>query len=166
MQSYDLSDLEVIIAEDNEPMREILRGVLWALGVRQIKSMENGLDVFEHIKKHDVDLIVSDNMMSPMTGIELISLIRSGADGVDPFIPFIMISGYTDLERIIEARDAGINEYLAKPVSAKKIYQRISSVIENPRDFVRTANFFGPDRRRHAKPISGPDRRKNDYTYR
>ncbi len=166
MLNYDLSDLNVVVAEDNEPMREIIRGVLWALGIRDIITMENGLDVFEHLKKHDADLILSDNMMSPMSGIELISLIRSGAEGVDPFTPFIMISGYTDLRRIVEARDAGINEYLAKPVSAKKIYQRITSVIENPRDFVRTASFFGPDRRRHAKPISGPDRRKNKYSYR
>lgn len=166
MPNYDLTELTVIVAEDNEPMRKILRGVLRALGIREIITMDNGLDVFDHLKEKDVDLIIADNMMTPMNGIELVSLIRSGAEGVDPFIPFIMISGFTDLERIIEARDSGINEYLAKPVSAKKIYQRISSVIENPRDFVRTGNFFGPDRRRRGQEFSGPERRKNEYSYR
>jgi len=166
MLNYDLTELTVIVAEDNEPMRKILRGVLRALGIRDIIAMDNGLDVFDYLKGKDVDLIIADNMMSPMNGIELVSLIRSGAEGVDPFIPFIMISGFTDLDRIIEARDAGISEYLAKPVSAKKIYQRISSVIENPRDFVRTSSFFGPDRRRRLLEFRGLEKRKNAYSYR
>ena len=166
MLNYDLSELTVLVAEDSGAMTDILRGVLMALGIRNIVEVNNGLEAFNHLKEHDdIDLVIADNMMEPMSGIELISLIRSGAEGVDPYAPFIMISGFTDMQRILEARDAGISEYLAKPVSARQIYQRISSVIENPRDFVRTHNFFGPDRRRRELEFDGPDRRKNEYSY-
>jgi len=165
MLNYDLSELTVLVAEDSEMMSKILRGILRALGIRKVIEVNSGLDAFHYLKDHDIDLVIADNMMEPMSGIELVSLIRSGAEGVDPFAPFIMVSGFTDVQRIIEARDAGISEYLAKPISAKQVYQRISSVIENPRDFVRTHNFFGPDRRRRAHPIDGPDRRKNAYSY-
>ncbi len=166
MQNYDLTDMKVIVVDDNEPMRKILKTILRALGIRDIIEADDGLVAFDFIKENNVDLVIADNLMSPMNGVELVGLIRGGAEGADPFTPFIMISGFTDLGRIVEARDVGINEYLAKPVSATNIYQRISSIIENPRDFVRTASFFGPDRRRRHQPISGPDRRKNEYSYR
>lgn len=166
MHNYDLTDLKVLVIDDNEPMRKIIKGILRALGIRDVIEMNNGLEAFNFIKDKDVDLVIADNMMQPMNGVELISLIRSGAEGVDPFIPFIMVSGFTDLYRIVEARDAGISEYLAKPVSAHKIYQRICSVIENPRDFVRTRDFFGPDRRRRMQQFSVPERRQNEYHYR
>jgi DNA-binding response OmpR family regulator len=59
-----------------------------------------------------------------------------------------MLSGHTELQRICEARDAGVNEFLAKPISARALYSRMMSLIANPRPFVRTATYFGPDRRR------------------
>ncbi len=158
--------MRVVVADDNKPMRDILKGILRAFGIRKIFEAENGRQALDHLIEHEVDLVIADNMMSPINGVELVSLIRAGAEGADPFTPFIMISGFTDFKRIIEARDAGINEYLAKPISAKQVYRRISQVIEDPRDFVRSATFFGPDRRRQPQPFDGPDRRKNEHKYR
>jgi hypothetical protein len=50
---------------------------------------------------------------------------------------------------------------MAKPVSAKSLYRRLVSVIEHPRQFVRTKTYFGPDRRRKVQPFEGPNRRTN-----
>jgi hypothetical protein len=63
------------------------------------------------------------------------------------------------------ARDAGITEFLAKPVSATLIYRRIAAMVENPRDFVETSSFFGPDRRRRAIGPTGSERRKQVFQY-
>jgi hypothetical protein len=62
---------------------------------------------------------------------------------------------------VIEARDAGVTEFLAKPVAAKSLYERILSVVLAPRPFIKTRDYFGPDRRRttNTKYI-GPERRK------
>jgi DNA-binding response OmpR family regulator len=77
-------------------------------------------------------------------------------------VPIIMLTGYSEKKCVIAARDAGITEFLAKPISAKALYQRILNVIANPRPFVRTKTYFGPDRRRsNAVPYSGPERRKH-----
>jgi hypothetical protein len=60
------------------------------------------------------------------------------------------------------ARDAGVNEFLAKPVSVKAILTRLISVIEHPRPFVRTKTYFGPCRRRRVDDeYRGPERRAN-----
>jgi DNA-binding response OmpR family regulator len=73
-----------------------------------------------------------------------------------------MITGHTSPERVHAARDAGVNEFLAKPVSSKSIMARVISVIENPRPFVRTKAYFGPCRRRRRVDYHGPERRVED----
>ena len=74
-----------------------------------------------------------------------------------------MLTGHTSIERVRAARDAGVNEFLAKPVSAKAILTRLISVIEHPRPFVRTKVYFGPDRRRHRDGgYHGPERRASE----
>ncbi len=74
-----------------------------------------------------------------------------------------MLTGHPELHRVIESRDAGINEFLAKPLSAKALYQRIVTIIENPRPFIRTENYFGPCRRRkNVGPPKGTAERRED----
>jgi two-component system chemotaxis response regulator CheY len=59
-------------------------------------------------------------------------------------------------------RDNGMTEFLAKPISAKTIYARLCSVIENPRAFIRVGVFFGPDRRRRqAEGYESFERRRS-----
>lgn len=72
----------------------------------------------------------------------------------------ILITAYTEMKNIIEARDAGVNEFLAKPISAKTVYQRMLLISYNQRQLVRSKTYNGPDRRRKAIPIKGADRRK------
>lgn len=97
--------------------------------------------------------------MEPDDGLHLVKWVRTSPDSPDNFLPIIMVTGHTEKARITEARDAGINEFMAKPVSAKALYRRLVSVIEHPRQFVRTKTYFGPDRRRKVEPFEGPDRR-------
>ena len=62
---------------------------------------------------------------------------------------------------MVAARDAGVTEFLAKPISAKGLYQRIVNVLANPRPSIKTKTYFGPDRRRNSNPnYVGADRRK------
>jgi DNA-binding response OmpR family regulator len=72
-----------------------------------------------------------------------------------------MLTGHTEKQRVTAARDAGITEFLAKPISAKALYQRIVNVVANPRPFIKTKTYFGPDRRRAvSNSYVGPERRK------
>jgi DNA-binding response OmpR family regulator len=61
-----------------------------------------------------------------------------------------MLTGHSEKRRVMIARDAGVTEFLAKPISAKGLYQRILNVVANPRPFIKTKNYFGPDRRRNT----------------
>jgi response regulator RpfG family c-di-GMP phosphodiesterase len=94
-----------------------------------------------------------------LTGIEFTRLLRTSADSPDKFIPVIMTTGYSDRSTVIAARDAGVTEFLAKPITAKALYGRVLEVINNPRPFIRSKTYFGPDRRRRDEPFDGPERR-------
>jgi DNA-binding response OmpR family regulator len=87
-------------------------------------------------------------------------MIRSNPQAPNPFVPVIMLTGHTSLEHVRQARDAGINEFIAKPVSVKTLMSRLVAVIEHPRPYVRTGSFFGPCRRRRSiYEYRGPERR-------
>ena len=95
-----------------------------------------------------------------MDGLEFVRLLRTATNSPNPFVPVIMLTAHTETKRVMEARDAGITEFLAKPISAQQLGSRIRAVIEHPRPFVRAESYIGPDRRRRQDPdFEGPDRR-------
>ena len=101
---------------------------------------------------------------SDLSGIDFLKWIRNHqSDGIR-FMPFIMLTAYSDHTRVMAARDAGANEVLAKPVSVHNLVRRLLFVIETPRPFVSCPTYFGPDRRRKSIPINFPDRRKQSPT--
>lgn len=165
MADYDLSKVRVLIVDDHEPMRRILLAMLKALGIRELESATDGRDAVKMLAKIEIDLIITDLLLPFVDGFELTQLVRSGEAGGDPFVPIIMLSGDADKGNIFKARDVGVNEFLAKPVSSKDLYRRIRRIIERPRPFIRVSNFFGPDRRRRALDFDGPEQRKKEYTY-
>src|SRR5205823_14512333 len=107
------------------------------------------------------DIVLVDWAMLIFDGIELAGMIRQPGANSNPYVPIIMLTGHSEKRRVTSARDAGITEFLAKPVSAKALYQRILNVVANPRPFIKTKSYFGPDRRRNTSgTYVGAERRK------
>lgn len=159
---YDLSQISVIVADDNLNMMAMVRGILKAFGVLNIRSFPDGQTAYNALEGTEADLVIIDWMMEPLNGIEFTEKVRLGADSPNPFLPIIMLTGYTDRLRVFRARDAGVTEFMAKPISPKSLYARISAVIDRPRPFVRAEDYFGPDRRRRVIEFQGADRRSNE----
>lgn len=159
----DLSALRFLIVDDSAEMRGLLTHMLNSLGARQFLEADDASEALEILKVNQVDVIFTDWKMSPVDGIVFTRLVRTAPDSQFQMIPIIMISGYTEMHHVAEARDAGVTEFLAKPVSAKALYGRIEEVILRPRQFVRAESFTGPDRhRRSSENYRGPRRRIED----
>lgn len=165
MENFNLSNLSVMIIDDYAPMRKILISLFRELGINRLSQATGGAEALNLIKTNEPDVIILDAIMEPMTGVEFTRMVRAGEAGIDPFVPIIMVSGQTEMRHILKARDAGVTEFLAKPISARAMYARLCTVISSPRSFVRTATFFGPDRRRKAQPFEGADRRETEHVY-
>lgn len=161
MKSYDLSNVSVLVVEKHSHMRTILRQVLRQFNVANVYDASDPRTGYQRYKDCFPDIVILD--WGPgFDGLKLVSKIRAGAESANPWVPVIMCTANTEKRHIVEARDAGATEYLLKPVSAKSIYSRLVSVIEDARAFIRTEDFAGPDRRRHDVPYGGEERRKEN----
>jgi CheY-like chemotaxis protein len=158
---FDL--LKILLVDDNQHMRLLLAEILRALGVRRIFEAQDGAEALQTMREIEMDLVMTDLTMGPLDGIDFVNLLRNSPDSPNPFAPVIMITGHSTMRRVAEARDAGVNEFLAKPVTARGVIHRINLLIEHPRPFIRCATYFGPDRRRRQDPaFTGPWRRQGD----
>lgn len=160
MSEYDLSGLNVLIIERLAPMRKVLRDVINQFGVKNVFAASNTDAGYATILEEDIDLVLVD--WSPeLDGIALLHKIRRGENSPNPYLPVIVVTANTETRHIYQALDAGMTEYLAKPVSANLVYLRVRSIIERQRFFIRSGDFFGPDRRRRRASIEGANRRSH-----
>jgi CheY-like chemotaxis protein len=163
MSGYRFDRLRLLVVDDNVHMRKLVVTILQAFGAAQIYESADAQNAWAIARETNPDVIFVDWMLEGMNGLELVRLIRTSPVSANPFVPIVMLTGYTQLDHVIQARDAGVNEFLAKPVSVKAIFSRLLSVIEHPRPYVRTTNYFGPCRRRRVREeYVGPERRTNE----
>lgn len=161
MEKIDFSQISILVVDDNMHMRKIVRALLMAFGVRQVQEAEDGAAALEAFEQNSPDIIITDWVMPIIDGIEMVQMIRRPDACSNPFVPIIMLTGHAEKRRVMEARDCGIHEFLCKPISARALYLRLYSVIAHPRPFIKTSNYFGPDRRRFANPLyKGSERRE------
>jgi len=169
MSAYYPERLSVLIVDDSAFARALMGRVLRSLGIRQIIAASDGSEAIHYLKNvatnpqkigvQRFDIVISDWTMSPVDGAMLLKWLRRHKDSPDRFIPFIMVSAQAEPEKVREARDLGANEFLAKPFSINGLATKLLQLIDRPRPFVYTRDYFGPDRRRSQQPIGFNNRR-------
>jgi CheY-like chemotaxis protein len=151
------------MVDDNHHMRILIGEILRAIGVKHLYEASDGAEAIQMLRREPIDVVMTDLAMQPLDGIDFCRLVRNSPDSPNPMIPIIMITGHSTMRRIGEARDVGANEFLAKPITARGIIHRITEIVEHPRQFIRTPDYFGPDRRRRSDAnYRGPKRRSVD----
>jgi two-component system, chemotaxis family, chemotaxis protein CheY len=152
--------LRVLVVDDNHHMINIVKTILRGFGVKDFFDARDAVEAFDILRSTQIDIVVTDYSMEPITGIEFVRLIRTADDSPNRYMPIVMLTAYSERSKVEEARDAGVNEFCAKPVTATDLYRKVCAVINTPRSFVRTSVYFGPDRRRRKDaPFSGSERR-------
>lgn len=158
-----LKSLNVLLVDDNQNMRAIAAAVLHSADIRKVHEAAEGATAFSLLRQHPIDLAIVDFNMFPLDGVEFTRLVRTGADSPNIYLPIIMMTGHSERTRVYEARDAGVNEFIVKPITAKAVLDRINAVIMRPRAFIQSADYVGPCRRRRDQPdYAGPFRRSSE----
>lgn len=165
MNGMDFRSISVLVIDDNSNMRKILGAMLKSFGVRDIREADDGLHALRVLNGREVDIIFTDLMMQPVDGLAFIRWIRTSTASPCPFAPIVMMTGHATQRSLMEARMAGVTEFLAKPLTAHGVLHRLNEVINNPRPFVRVNDYFGPCRRRRIDhEFVGEERRGLDET--
>lgn len=162
--AYNFKNVRILIVESSPELYELFRAVLKLFSVpeRNVESAYSMEEGFEKFAKGNHDLVIIDWLQTPDRGIELARQIRMSGRSPNPFVPIIMTAGSGHENRVKRARDAGVSEYLVKPFTARTLAKKIERIVENPRQFVVSQNYIGPDRRTAGRSgtYSGPERRQ------
>lgn len=154
-----LKPISFLIVDDKAYMRKVVKNVLETLGAKLIEEAYDGSEALAAVRSWPPDIILTEWRLYPMTGFDLLRAIR-GERGPVRFTPVVMVTSETRRERVIQARNTGVSEFVAKPFNAKGLLLRIKEVIERPRPYVDVGGYFGPDRRRRSEVMGeGEDRR-------
>ena len=111
--------LKVLIVDDDETMRGILRRLLIRLDIDEVVEAGDGGEALGRLRGERFDLVISDWNMEPMNGIELLRAVR--ADAGLGGIAFVMLTAEDAPENVAAARAAGVSGYLIKPVDAEDL---------------------------------------------
>lgn len=158
MSGVDVTKLKILIVEDNVHFRTLVHSILRALGIDQLEEARDGSEALDILGEITPDLVILDWKMEGMDGVECVRHIRA-LEGANRFAPIIMVTGYTETSLKRLARDAGVNDFLGKPISPQSLLGRIVSVMENHHEFYETDDYFGPERRRKTHKPDGDERR-------
>jgi two-component system, chemotaxis family, chemotaxis protein CheY len=161
--AINLRDLVILIADQNSYARRIINGILRGFGATKILEVENSTMLFHALTDQKIDFLLCDARLPPHGGLMLTRTIRRNADNENRTLPILLMSSDTSISMVKQARDAGANMVLSKPMSASSMYDRLSWIAFNPRPFIDTATYFGPDRRFKIEGYpGGVGRRKGD----
>ncbi len=153
----------LLIIDDTTAMLATTASILKGFGFKNVYTASDPIEGFEKFCLYNPNIVVTDWAMEPMDGIALTQKIRTDPQSPNKFVPVILMTGYSAKIRVLEARDKGVTEFIAKPFSTKDLISRIESLIEKPRKFVSAKTFFGPDRRRtKGENYEGPRRRGSE----
>ena len=149
MPKPDLSQLKVLILDNNHHFLSMLSSILNGFGIRNVHQADNAVSALEIIKFHTIDIACVDLIMDGIDGFEFAKLVRHGSDSPNPYLPMIMITSAGTFSTVHKAINSGFDEFLSKPIKPIDVYRRIISVIEKPHSYIETENgYIRPDRRR------------------
>ncbi|WP_309644809.1 response regulator [Phenylobacterium sp.] len=160
--TVSLNRIRFLIIDDNAHAINLVKAMLRGFGSDQLYDAQTIETAKQRMKANPADIVILDYMMGEEEGVTFARWLRNDPESPNQFTPIIMLTGHADRDRVMAARDAGVNEFCVKPVTPADLMKRIVWVIDHGRPFVRSASYFGPDRRRRDDPkYTGPERRSD-----
>lgn len=155
MDDDALEDCRIVLVDEDAHQRQLLVWELTGLGFRNVSAIERPLSALEHIADFPTDLLITDYH------IDLLHLLRTHPRSPAPGLPVIMVTARADAEAVAAARDAGVDEFLVKPVEPEDLYAHIRNTLERRRKVIKEDGYRGPDRRRHHLDVEDGKERRN-----
>ncbi|MGA2565820.1 MAG: response regulator [Pseudolabrys sp.] len=161
--TVNLRNLVILVADPSSYWRRAVYGILRSFGANKVLEVEHSMDLIRILSSQKIDILLCDTQIHPHNWLKLTQMIRRNATNENRTVPILLMSGDTSERIVRNARDAGANMVVAKLMSPNILYDRLCWIAFNPRPFVDTATYFGPDRRFKIEGYpGGVGRRKGD----
>jgi DNA-binding response OmpR family regulator len=161
---FDPSGLSALVLDENHFERGISLDQLRSMGFGRVIGVPNTLEAWDVLRKTTLNIILLEWRDDDHDGLDFVRRIRNTEDFPNRAANIFMLTGRGSLADVERARQAGVDGYLRKPISALALQQRVRTVITRPQPFVITATYVGPCRRRRRPDLNyeGPMRRLDD----
>jgi DNA-binding response OmpR family regulator len=154
--------MSALVLEDSNPMRLLLTECLRAAGVVSVASVETLSEARRAVAHRSYDVALVDVGLDGENGLDFIRHVRLARRHRNRQMAMLVVSGQGDRSVVEAARDAGADGFLVKPVSSITISTTVKRLIAAPRNYIESADYYGPDRRRRVDPnYLGPERRQS-----
>jgi len=150
----------ILVVDDSEAICKALHDVLTLSGyaVRTAPSGERAMQILETAQ---MDLIISDLKMSGMSGLQLLRMVKER----HPSLPFVILTGFGDMDNVIEAMRSGVSDYLKKPFSVGEVLKVTERELKRPKRVLTTVTATAPDATEKPQRVfifSAPDMERID----
>lgn len=163
-KKFSLHDVSLLIVDESVVVRSLIKWALKSSAAGAIREAADGTQAMRVLERFSPDVILVNWRTQPIEGLAFVRRIRNSETNAHAYARIVMLSKCRRYRQVLAARDAGVDEFLVKPLSRAGLLAGIRAVIDNPRPFSRTDGYFGPDRRRKQIAHDGPERRKCDET--
>jgi two-component system, chemotaxis family, chemotaxis protein CheY len=161
--NINFRDLMILIADPSPYLCMLVHGILRGFGANKVIEVRHSFGVLETLIGQRIDILFCDARLPPHGGLSLTRAIRRNTENENRTMPILIMSSDTREATVRNARDVGANMVVAKPMSPASLYDRLAWVAFNPRQFVDSETYFGPDRRFKIEGYpGGVGRRKGD----
>ncbi len=120
-------NMNILIVDDYKTMLRIISNLLKQLGFKNIEEATDGSEALRKLREGSFGLVISDWNMAPMTGLQLLKEVRADAK-LKP-LPFIMVTAESKTENVVEAKTAGVSNYIVKPFNAETLKTKLTAVL-------------------------------------
>lgn len=159
MTKRPAAPIKILVVDDNPLLQRALKDMLGLWGVGQITAVANGQEAKDTLRREVFDLMVTDWVMEPVGGAQLIQWVRQSANSMRPAMAIIVLTANADLATVRGAWDAGADSVLAKPVPAATLARRIDAVLNRRETTPRSSsgsNGAAETRNDGRSDVSGP----------
>jgi CheY-like chemotaxis protein len=161
--TINLRDLVILVADPSSYMTMVIHGMLRGFGTTKVMEVRRSDTVLQALTGQKIDILLCDMRLPPHGGLALTRVIRRNVDNENRTMPILLMTSDARETTIKQSRDAGANMVIAKPMSPTSLYDRLAWIAFNPRQFIDTETYFGPDRRFKIEGYpNGIGRRKGD----
>ncbi len=145
--AINLRDLVILVADPSPYLGMVTHSMLRGFGATKVLDVRSSVGVMMALTGQKVDILLCDAGLPPHGGLNLTQAIRRNTSNENRTLPIMVMCSDTRDSTVKRARDAGANMVIAKPMSPSSLYDRLAWIAFNPRKFVDTESYFGPDRR-------------------
>ena len=148
MKPETFNTLPILVVDGKAGNARLLRGILLTLGISDVALAEDTDSALEIMASNSFQAVFCDEAVGPLDAAGFVLAVRRNAGVRNPRTPIVLVSDGPQRAQVEQARDAGINGLIVRPLSMNSVKRKLLALFQTPKPFVETEAFFGPDRRR------------------